>query len=324
MGYYGFKPYVCLAKRRKKAERKMNKLRKQGIDIQPLCLETQRIAHTFWGKAWCDRIESFRDDENRLARGRTYVRNGSVCHLAISSGCIEAMVSGSSVYTVKISIKPLPAATWKNIRTKCAGKIGSLLELLSGKLSDSVMQMVCHETQGLFPLASDIQLDCSCPDWADMCKHVAAVLYGVGARLDCEPEKLFLLRAVNHHELIDTEDFITNISQDKSSTRRRLSDASVEAIFAVDFVDEKSALLETETESSFLILPAKKVTQPLTGAVLKKIRIQLGLTQREFGSRVGVSATTISKWENYRVEKPILRKSVRKALQKMGIERSEC
>ena len=183
----------------------MESLRKRGVDIQPVEIEGRKIAKTFWGEAWCDHLESFSDFENRLPRGRTYVRNGSVCHLAIAKGKIEAKVSGSEIYNLRIQIKTLPAKKWKAVKRRCAGQIGSLLELLQGNLSDHVMEVVTDRKEGLFPLPGEISFDCDCPDWAVMCKHVAAVLYGVGARLDEKPELLFTLRGVNHEELIDAD-----------------------------------------------------------------------------------------------------------------------
>jgi len=198
-------PYVPVAKRRAKARRKMEKLRKRGKDIQPVEIEGRMIARSFWGKGWCDHLESFSDFENRLPRGRTYVRNGSVCHLAIHPGSIEAIVSGSELYNISIHIKKLKPATWKSVKERCSGRIGSMLELLQGKLSDHVMAVVTDRARGLFPQPREIELGCNCPDWAVMCKHVAAVLYGIGSRLDSRPELLFLLRDVDAQELISTE-----------------------------------------------------------------------------------------------------------------------
>ena len=204
-GYGDWKPYVPVAQRRQQAKRKMEALRKKGVDIQPVEIEGRKIAKTFWGEAWCEHLESFSDFANRLPRGRTYVRNGSVCHLAITKGHIEAKVCGSELYTVKITIKPLAEKKWKAIKSRSSGQIGSLLELLQGRLSDHVMEVVTDRKEGLFPLPGEMTLVCSCPDWATMCKHVAAVLYGVGARLDDKPELLFTLRGVNHEELIETD-----------------------------------------------------------------------------------------------------------------------
>jgi uncharacterized Zn finger protein len=196
--YQQWAPYVPVAERRRRAMRKMNALRKKGVDIQPIEIEGRKIAKTFWGEAWCDHLESFSDFENRLPRGRTYVRNGSVCHLAMAKGKIEAKVSGSQIYNLRVRIKTLPAKKWRDVKRRCAGQIGSLLELLEGNLSDHVMEVVTDRKAGLFPLPGEISFDCDCPDWAVMCKHVAAVLYGAGARLDEKPELLFTLRGVKH------------------------------------------------------------------------------------------------------------------------------
>jgi uncharacterized Zn finger protein len=194
MGWYGWRPYVPVAVRQARALKKMEKLSKKGLCIQPVEIAGRKIAQSFWGQAWCDHLEKFSDYANRLPRGRTYVRNGSVCHLEIAEGAVKAMVSGSELYNVNIEIKKLPDKKWASVKKRCAGQIASLLELLQGKLSKSVMAVVTDRDQGLFPHPGEISLHCSCPDWAVMCKHVAAVLYGVGARLDDKPDLLFLLR----------------------------------------------------------------------------------------------------------------------------------
>jgi uncharacterized Zn finger protein len=203
MSWYGFAPYVSVAQRRANAARAVAKLAKKGRQITPVRPEGRTIARTFWGKAWCDNLESYSDYANRLPRGRSYVRNGSVVDLQVAPGKVTALVSGSSLYTIDIGIKPLPKKTWLAIKTECAGKIGSMIELLQGRLSQGVMEIITRRQGGLFPTPSEIELDCSCPDWADMCKHVAAALYGVGTRLDERPELLFALRKVNHLELIE-------------------------------------------------------------------------------------------------------------------------
>jgi uncharacterized Zn finger protein len=233
--YGGWAPYVPVAERRRRAMKKMAALRKKGVDVQPVEIDGRQIAKTFWGEAWCDHLESFSDFENRLPRGRTYVRNGSVCHLAISKGAIEAKVSGSELYTVKINIKTLPPKKWKELKARCSGQIGSLLELIQGKLSDHVMEVVTDRQEGLFPLPKEISLKCSCPDWAVMCKHVAAVLYGVGARLDTKPELLFTLRGVNHEELIraDAEKAVTAATARGKS--KRLAASEIGDVFGIEF-----------------------------------------------------------------------------------------
>jgi len=202
-GYYGWRPYVSVAQRRANAARELAKLaRKTGRPAAPVVLEGRNIATTFWGKAWCDNLEAYSDYENRLPRGRTYIRNGSVVDLQIAGGKVTALVSGSELYEIEIKIKPLTPKLWKSIQIECAGKIDSLIELLQGKLSSAVMQIVTRLEGGLFPTPKEIDLDCSCPDWAGLCKHLAASLYGVGAKLDHKPELLFLLRGVDPADLI--------------------------------------------------------------------------------------------------------------------------
>ncbi len=201
-GGFGWRPYVSVAERRRKALKKMEGLRKKGRTISPVSVDGCTIAKTFWGKAWCDNLESYSDYDNRLPRGRTYVRNGSVVDLQVAAGQIVALVSGSDIYEVKVNILPVAKPRWKSICEDCAGSIDSLVELLRGRLSKGVMERICQQQTGLFPSPKEIKLSCSCPDWAEMCKHVAAVLYGVGARLDQQPELLFRLREVNERDLI--------------------------------------------------------------------------------------------------------------------------
>ena len=200
--YGGWAPYVPVAERRRRAERAMEKRRKGGHPVAPVRIAGRAIATTFWGRAWCDNMEGYHDYENRLPRGRTYVRNGSVVDLQIAPGRVTAVVSGSELYDVTITIKETPATQWRSICADCAGGIDSLVELLQGRFSKGVMERLCRQQGGLFPRPSDIRFSCSCPDHALMCKHVAAVLYGVGARLDQQPELLFRLRAVDETDLV--------------------------------------------------------------------------------------------------------------------------
>ena len=238
--YSQWKPYVPVAERRRQAAKKMSKLKSKGVDVEPIEIDGRIIARTFWGKSWCDHLESYSDYANRLPRGRTYVRNGSVCHLAVSRGSVEAKVSGSEIYDVTIGIKTLPAAQWKRLKKNCAGRIGSLLGLLQGDLSGDLMEVVTDRKQGLFPSPSEISFDCSCPDWADMCKHVAAALYGVGARFDERPELLFLLRGVDHEELIDTGADAVLLEANSIVDSDKLASDNLSDIFGIDLVPEKA------------------------------------------------------------------------------------
>ncbi|MFM0150661.1 SWIM zinc finger family protein, partial [Paraburkholderia sp. RL18-085-BIA-A] len=196
MGYGGWKPYVSVTERRKKAELAAAKAKKAGAVLSPIASYRGAVAKTFWGKAWCDNLEGYSDYANRLPRGRTYVRNGSVIDLQIAAGEVRAQVIGSSLYTVAVTVTACPEKQWRAIGADCSGSIDSIVELLQGKLSTAVMERICKPGTGLFPVPKEIRFSCSCPDWASMCKHIAAVLYGVGARLDQQPELLFALRRV--------------------------------------------------------------------------------------------------------------------------------
>jgi uncharacterized Zn finger protein len=234
---YGWRPYVPVAERRAKAARETAKLaKKTGRAASPVVLDGRKIASTFWGKAWCDNLEAYSDYANRLPRGRTYVRNGSVVDLQISKGNVSALVSGSELYRIVIKIKPLAPVLWKSIQAECAGKIDSLIELLQGKLSSSVMQIVTRFEKGLFPTPTEIDLDCSCPDWADLCKHVAASLYGVGAKLDQNPALLFLLRGVDPADLISKASAAEAVRQTAATTDGApvMSEAEVADVFGIE------------------------------------------------------------------------------------------
>ena len=206
MGWYSYhewRPYVSAAERRRRAAKKIARMKKGGREVSPVEIEGRRIAATFWGEGWCKNLEAYSDYANRLPRGRTYVRNGSVIDLKIEAGRVRSLVSGSDIYEVDIRIKPIATRRWTGIKRRCAGRIDSLVELLRGSLSKGVMEIVTRKGEGLFPSPGDISLSCSCPDWATMCKHVAATLYGVGARLDNEPQMLFTLRGVDPAEMVE-------------------------------------------------------------------------------------------------------------------------
>jgi len=237
MSRFRWSPYVPVAVRRARAMKKVQAMRKKGVCVQPIEIEGRKIARTFWGEAWCRHLERFSDFENRLPRGRTYVRNGSVCHLEIQRGRIQAMVSGSALYDVTIRIDKLPSKKWQDVKGRCAGRIGSLLELLQGRLSKGVMEVVTDPQAGLFPLPEEIGLTCSCPDWAVVCKHVAAVLYGVGARLDREPALLFLLRGVNEEELITAgADAAATVGEARGTGR--IAEEDLSELFGIDMAEE--------------------------------------------------------------------------------------
>jgi uncharacterized Zn finger protein/DNA-binding XRE family transcriptional regulator len=271
MSFNQWAPYVSVAKRRARAQRVVAKLRKQGKHIEPVEVAGRKIARSFWGEGWCKQLEQFSDYDNRLPRGRTYVRNGSVAHLAISKGKIEALVIGSTLYHVDIAVKPLSRKKWKILCQQCTGRIGSMLELLQGQLSNQVMQIVTDPKTGLFPDPDEITLCCDCPDWADMCKHIAAVLYGIAARLDHQPELLFVLRNVDHEALISAElDMQTATSS--TSKRRRLTTQNLSNVFGVD-IEETVEHLKRKKSSVSKKAATRKAIKKKTAAekaVVKK------------------------------------------------------
>lgn len=232
MSWFSFRPYVPVAQRRRKAEAAAKKIAaKSGRALAPVNLPGRTIAATFWGKAWCDNLESYSDFANRLPRGRTYVRNGSVIDLQITQGRVTALVQGSELYKIAIKFTPLPAKRWTEFKTRNAGKIINLLDLLQGRLSKEILADITARETGLFPSPREIDLDCSCPDWADMCKHVAAALNGVGARLDEKPELLFTLRGVDMQELVAAASLAATTSTVGTPA---LDGASLTEIFGVE------------------------------------------------------------------------------------------
>jgi uncharacterized Zn finger protein len=243
MSDFEWRPYVPVAEKRRQAERKLAKLRKQGQSIAPVTIEGRTIAKTFWGKSWCANLERYSDYATRVPRGRSYVRNGSVLDLQIAKGKVVAMVAGSSLYKIKITIAPVTAGRWKTICRDCAGAIDSLVELLQGRLAKGIMDRVCREGDGLFPSPEEIKLSCSCPDWADMCKHVAAALYGVGARLDEKPQLLFVLRGVDENELLASagQDLDLALTRAAPSAAKILDDSEVSALFGLEMAEPADA-----------------------------------------------------------------------------------
>jgi len=225
-------PYISVGERRRQAEQEAAKLSK----ATPVVIHGSQIAKTFWGKSWCKNLERYSDYRNRLPRGRTYVRSGCVVDLRVKKGTVDALVSGTRLYRVKVKVSPIPSGRWKAICEDCSGAIDSLLELLEGRFSKATMERLCAEGAGMFPLPREIQFTCSCPDSARMCKHVAAVLYGIGARLDEKPDLLFLLRNVDQEELITNAGARTR----RPSTARVLQTANLSELFGIDIAEEKS------------------------------------------------------------------------------------
>jgi uncharacterized Zn finger protein len=272
MGYDGWKPYVSVAERRKKAERAAAKAKKAGAVLSPIASYRGAIAKTFWGKAWCDNLEGYSDYANRLPRGRTYVRNGSVIDLQIAAGEVRAQVMGSSLYAVTVTVTACTEKRWRAIGADCAGSIDSIVELLQGKLSTAVMERICKPGSGLFPAPKEIKFNCSCPDWASMCKHVAAVLYGVGARLDQQPEFLFALRRVDANDLVSQVSAGLPESRKRPATSKVLDDALVADVFGIEMAAPYPPVehVAGPNERSAGKMPAKKAAKSTVSTTRKR------------------------------------------------------
>lgn len=297
-GYGGWGPYVSVAKKRSNAEKTVKSLQKKSHDCHPVLVEKRTIAHTFWGKQWCENLENYSDYENRLPRGRTYVRNGSVVDLKIGQEKISALVAGSQVYEVSITVRPLEQALWQAILQNCVGKVASLVELLQGRLSSGVMEVVTQPGSGLFPTPKQISFRCSCPDSASMCKHIAATLYGVGNRLDSQPELLFQLRHINPAELIQKA---VNLSlvQGETDSSQNLEDADLSALFGIDLDGSALAMAPGVVVPAKLAraakFPEKKVAIRMPAAPAKPVKRNKTISASDLSAR-GVPAHMRQSW----------------------------
>ena len=288
----GWGKYVSVAEKKRKAEKAVAALQKKGRICLPVVIEKRTIARSFWGKKWCDNLENYSDYANRLPRGRTYVCNGSVVDLQIGTEKVTALVAGSQVYEVAIAIKPLEKALWQGILQDCAGQVASLVDLLQGKLSTGVMDVVARQGTGLFPTPKQISFRCTCPDSASMCKHIAATLYAVGARLDSQPELLFRLRNVDPAQLIQQA---VNLSVAKVvaphvGQSQDLAGSDLSALFGIDLGASASTPPTPPTPHT-----APKAAPVVKKTAAPKVVRKKTLTASELTAR-GVPAHIRQKW----------------------------
>jgi len=239
MSYRGYPKYVSVAEKKVKAAAKIKQLKKKMPDIKPVVIVGNTLARTWWGQSWNKNLERYADYSNRIGRGRSYVRHGAVLDLKIDSGQVTALVQGSTTkpYKVVISIGSINQFDWQKIKKQCEGQLKSLQDLLAGKFPKPLAEIFFNKKNGLFPSPGAIKFDCSCPDWASMCKHVAAALYGVGARFDEDPSLFFKLRGV------DTDDLIARavknktgelLEKTKKKSAKVIDDADLSGIFGID------------------------------------------------------------------------------------------
>lgn len=241
-----FEPYVSVAEKKERAQRKLTQLRKKNPGIQPIVVEGRKLAKTWWGKAWNENLERYADYSNRIGRGRSYVRQGAVLDLKITAGSVKALVQGrqASPYRVDIQIKPLAQEKWEKVITACQGEFASLQPLLNGEFPKALGEIFTERGKGLFPAPSEISFDCSCPDWAGMCKHVAAVLYGVGSRLDESPALFFTLRNLKIDDLV-SQTLKTKkqnlLEKSRRKSARVIDDSDLGKLFGVEMAESRPA-----------------------------------------------------------------------------------
>jgi uncharacterized Zn finger protein len=243
-GGFELPEYVSVKTRRARARAVAEKIaRQQKRSLTPIGpIEGNKLVRTFWGKAWCDNLESYVDYSNRLPRGRSYARHGAVIDLQIAAGKITALVSGTSTYEIGVTIHRLSPKSWTEIASECTGQIDSLVDLLRGKLPAQVMEVVTRKAGGLFPAPKQISFTCSCPVSAGMCKHIAATLYGVGVRLDQQPELLFALRGVDHAELVGGAARGVPRLTTGAKSRKVIKGADLSALFGIELESSTPAV----------------------------------------------------------------------------------
>jgi uncharacterized Zn finger protein len=243
MRYGSFPKYVSVDKKRAKAKKKIKELKKKNPDIQPIIIKGKALAKTWWGKEWNNNLERYADYSNRIGRGRSYVRHSAVLDLKIQSGKVTALVQGSysTPYSLQITIKPIDKKKWNDIKKSCKGKMDSIKQLVGCKFPKELGDLFTRKNKGLFPSPKEIKFECDCPDWADMCKHVAATLYGIGARLDEDPGLFFVLRKVNIKDLISEtvkESKKELLQKAKKKTSRIIkNDSNLSGLFGIDLTD---------------------------------------------------------------------------------------
>ena len=319
--WMGWAPAMTVGARKAKVKRTLAEYRKEGKSISPVEIQGRTIARTFWGKAWCDNIESYRDYAYRLERGRSYVRSGAVIDLQIGEGAVTALVigSGEKPYRVSVRIDPMRPDDWKALVQRAAGRVSSLFALAQGQLPEELLQDFCNPETGLFPKPREIHFDCSCPDGASCCKHVAAVLYGIGARLDKKPELFFTLRGIDPDSIVSDE-VVETLTEGASN---ELENADLSDVFGISLDADASAPLPPPPASKPPRRPTPKApppkpvhkaspkakpspgkAKPDCAARIKALRTRLGLSQTALAKRLGTYQVAVSLWERGKATPP--------------------
>jgi len=308
MAYWKFPRYVSVAEKRAKAARKLKQLRKKNPAIRPIVLEGRAIAKTWWGKSWNLNLERYADYSNRIGRGRSYVRHGAVLDLQVSAGQVKSMVQGSRTkpYSVTIKIKGITKTIWKNMKAACAGKLDSLPELLSGKFPKALGEVFTAQGRGLFPSPQEINFDCSCPDWAYMCKHVAATLYGIGTRLDDDACLFFKLRKVKIDDLIQQtlkDQSYKLLEKAEKMSSGKIAESDLSGMFGIDMEDG-------------IDLDFPKTAEKAAGTGKKSRKAAKAVKTRSAGKKPTAKTTAKKKGDPKSSSKSVLKKRLQPAAAK--------
>ncbi|MDR2606513.1 MAG: SWIM zinc finger family protein [Oscillospiraceae bacterium] len=235
---WGYSEYVSVAGQKRAAQKQLEKLRKKNPNVTPVVIEGKRITATWWGNSWCDNFKRYADFQNRIQRGSAYCKNGFVLDLQIAEGEVSALVQGSNLYKLTISIDKLPDEKWQKIVIACAKRVENIAALTEGKFPKELADIFMRQGDGLFPAPNEIKFKCSCPDQYEkhMCKHIAAALYGIGNRLDSDPLLFFRLRGVDPSELIkkSVEEKLQNLlANANKKSNRAIDDKDVARLFGL-------------------------------------------------------------------------------------------
>lgn len=235
MYYGGFAPYQTIDELRNKNIKKKITYIKKHPDANPIVL-TGTLGKTWWGKAWNQNLERYADYANRLPRGKRYIKAESIFDFSIEQGYVKGIVAGSgrTPYEVSIQIDPLSEKDWDNLQKLCGNRIESMDLLLQGKFPQELKEQFFMKDHGLFPSPKQIHIDCSCPDYAILCKHAAAILYAVSIRLDENPSLFFELRNISMNQLIKKalgENIDQLIKNSKKKSKRILDEEDIEGLF---------------------------------------------------------------------------------------------
>jgi uncharacterized Zn finger protein len=206
-----------------------------------------------------------------------------VLDLQVNPGKVESLVQGSrsKPYSVNVKIKAVNKKIWQEIKTACGGKLDSLQELLTGKFPKALDEIFMAQGKGLFPSPKEIEFNCSCPDWAYMCKHVAATLYGIGTRLDEEPGLFFKLRKIKVKDLVTgaVEDKTRKLlKRAKKKTSRVIAESDLADVFGIDMEEPviskkkktKTAKKTSKTKKPSSHAPKKSKSKTITPKSRKK------------------------------------------------------